>query len=426
MIENRSLPNNIEAERQILSAMILNKDVMYNLIADLDPEVFYHSINKQIFSAMKRFKTIDIAEISDHIVDPDGTLFEIPEICAFRDCTESVKIVRDRFARREAILASMASIGDLYEDFDNSGDEIINTLQSNLYKKISMNNKFQPEHVSKIIPRVLEQLHGANKTDRCISTGINTLDNLLYIDKADLVILGARPSMGKSAIVSQILRHNARRGKTGLFFSIEMSTEMEVKREIFSEGNINYHNYRTGNMPMRDYPKISMGASAIFELPIYIDSEPGITPNKIRSKCNYIKTLGSLDFIIIDYITLCKTDGQSKSLREDVIEIIQELKSIAKYFDIPVVALSQLSREVDKRTDKRPVKSDLMESGAIEATADIILFLYRDYVYTRNEETKNICEVICAKQRNGESDWLKKIYCDLSVGKFADLVDSGF
>jgi len=425
MFEDRIPPSNIEAERQILSAMLLNSDVMYNMIADLEPDYFYHKIHKDIFTAIKKHKTQDIAVINMHIDDPNCMLGEILELGAFRDCSGSIEILRDNFIRREAIVSTTRSLVALYQNNEITATDIINTLQSGLYKNMLGKNQFQPERVGDILPRVIDQLSRVDSQNRHASTGIKTIDDLLYIDKSDLVVIGARPSMGKSAFASQIIRHNAKNGKTCLFFSVEMSTEMETRREVFSEGEINYHLYQTGVMPQRDYTKIQLGAGKLFDLPIYIDSEPGITPNKIRAKCNYVKATQGLDLIVVDYLTLCKPDQSLKSIREEVTENIKEFKSIAKYFDVPFIVLSQLSRMVDNRTDKRPVKADLMESGAIEAVADIILFLYRDYVYTRKEETKNMCEIICAKQRNGEADWLKKIYCDLTIGKFAD-IETGF
>jgi replicative DNA helicase len=424
---NLTPPNNQIAEKQVLSSMLLNQETLFNLIADLSPDHFYNADHRRIFAAIREFKTSDISVLAMHIEDQPDTLFEILEIGAFRDCSESVSQLKGMLSRREGIKASLRAAMALQNDFESTPDEIINQNQSQLSKITMGNNHFQPEHIAAILPRVFSKMEEQYKrresgnTSLIIDTGISDIDARLFIDDSDLVVIGARPSMGKSAFVSQMIRHNARKGKSCLFFSVEMSKEIEAKRELFSESQVNMHMHNLGILPKRELPKLSMGCYPLAEMNIWIDSEPGITPSKVRSKCNYVKAQSGLDLIVLDYLQITKSDERHNSTRESIGYITREYKAIAKLFNVPFVLLSQLGRSVEQRQDKRPLMSDLMESGDIEAAADTILFLHRDHYYTRKEEDSNKCEVICAKQRNGEAGWLKQIFFEGSIGKFANL-----
>lgn len=419
--------NNQIAEKQVLSSMLLNNDTLFNLIAELSSEHFYSGIHAQIFNAMKTHKTKDLAVLSLHVSEPE-TLIEIAGLYASNDCSESVSQLKAMLGRREGVKSNLRAAIALQNDFESTTDEIINRNQSELSKIIMGNNQYQPETVGQILPRVFQKMEEQHKRratgDRSliIDTGIDDLDSKLFFDDADLVVIGARPSMGKSAFVSQMIRHNSAKNKSCLFFSVEMAKEMEVKRELFSEAEVNMHVYNLGLTAKRDMPKLSFVCNPLSERKIWIDSEPGITPSKVRSKCNYVKAQSGLDLIVLDYLGICKSDVRHNSRREDIGYIAMEFKSIAKHFNVPFILLSQLGRSVEARPDKIPIMADLMESGDIEAVADTILFLFREFCYFRDKEDKrNVASVICAKQRNGEAGWMTDIYCDLSIGKFSNL-----
>lgn len=420
----QQLPYNETAEKQVLSSMLLSEDTLYACMSDLKPEHFYLKRHAKLFSAMKLHKTRDVSVLSNHIDEDDTTIFEVLELGAFRDCSKSVDMIIDCYKRREIIASAHLLIATASSDLDIPANDIINNHMAIVTKCSMLSNTEMPKKIGTIIPSVLDRLHRQSTGEkvRRVTTGIKSVDDVLYISDSDLIVLGARPSMGKSLFVSEMLRHNAKQGKVCLFFSVEMSEEMCVVRDIFSEAGLNLHTFNIGTTTKSDYPKISEGIDKIKSLPLYIDSEPGITPSKILSKCNYtISQEGCLDLIVIDFLTLCKSDFKTNSKREDVTEIIKGLKSVCKKLNCPMVVLSQLSRALESRSDKRPINSDLMESGDIEAIADTILFLYREHYYTKKDEDINKCELLCGKQRNGLSPWLKELYCDLSLLRIGDV-----
>lgn len=422
-------PNNITAEQQVLSSILLNRDVMQNLIADISEDWFYHAKHNQIFAAIKKHQTIDIAQLSIHVPDSVETISEILELGAFRDCSESVSTLRDMFVRRQVRSELIRALLSVQSDFEVQAADQINQIYDKLFQLSSSGQKFEPQLIGDLLPQFFTDIELQQKNgiaSRSIITGLPTVDENLFIEPGDLVVLGARPSMGKSTLSSCIARYNAvKRGKSVAYFSVEMGGRTQVKRDVFSEADCNLFAFNKGIMPMRDYPKLSIAAGALSDAKLWIDSEPGITPMKIRSKCNFIKSKTGLDLIVVDYLQICNSDKNIADPRQKISDITQGFKDIAKYFDVPFIALSQLSRSLESRPNKRPMKSDLMESGAIEAIADIILFLYRDEVYNHNTEDKNIAELICAKQRNGMADFYKRIYFKRDSMNFTELSSMG-
>lgn len=417
-------PQNLIAEQQVLSAMLLNSNTRIEMSSVLKPEHFYFPINRNIFEAIIKNKTSDLSVISKVIDDPEGKLFDLPEMASFRDCSKSAFAVRDTFSRRLLIEFAYGLISEAKNNYESTAQEIMNASVSKVVRSITFNTKSKFQRLGDGLLQLFEELdqfrNGTKK--RAIETGLSDVDEKLYIDNADLVIIAGRPSMGKSAFLSQVMRHNSKKGKKGIFFSTEMSKKMELARSVYSEAGVNYQNVRNGtSLPKYEYEKISIGADIISKLDLYIDDTPKITPNQIRSVCNILKSECGLDFIAQDYIGLGKPDDVQKSRREDFIEQIHEYKNIAKEFDVPFLVLSQLNKAVESRDNKRPMNSDLQESGEVEATADSIIFLYRDYYYSKDEKVKNVCEILCGKQRNGPAPFKAEVYCDLSIGKFADL-----
>lgn len=423
-------PSNVMAEKQVLSAMLLNEDTLYALIADLSSEHFYSMIHAQIFTAMKTHKTKDQSVLSLHVSEPE-TMMEIAGLYADKDCSGSVQQLKDMLSRREGIKANLQSAMALQNNFDTPADKILNEAQSKISQICIGDIRSQPEPIISILPRVfenMEKMHERRKdSSGFIDTGIKKLDSFLVFNNSDLIIIGGRPGMGKSYFVSHILRHNAKKGKVGLFFSCEMSKEQECKRELFAEAECNMAQYNLGLLPKRELPKISLASGPLSEQKIFIDSQANTTPAMVIAKCNYVKAIAGLDFIIFDYLQLSGSDQSYKSRQDEISYLARAYKAIAMRFNVPFFLLSQLSRAVEDTPDKKPEMRHLKESGGIEENANTILFLYREYKYwpQTRPESKNKTLVICKKQRDGEADIETEIYSDLSIGKYADLEDNG-
>lgn len=250
----------------------------------------------------------------------------------------------------------------------------------------------------------IEQLHNRKGDITGIPTGFTELDRMTAgFQRNDLIIVAARPSVGKTAFALNIAQNVATKTDESVaIFSLEMGAEQLVMRMLCAEGNINAQNLRTGNLTEEDWGKLTMAMGSLSNSGIYIDDTPGIRVSEIRAKCRRLKQESGLGMILIDYLQLIQGSGRSKDNRQqEVSEISRELKSIARELQVPVIALSQLSRGVEQRQDKRPMMSDIRESGSIEQDADIVAFLYRDDYYDKETENKNIIEIIIAKQRNG-------------------------
>lgn len=423
---NQIPPHNLIAEKQVLSSMLLNDDTLFNMIADLRSEHFYNVSHAQIFNAMKTYKTKDVAVLSLHVSEPES-IFELMEIGAFRDCSESVHQLKAMLSRREGLKACLRSAMALQNDFETTPDKVLNEAQSKIAEICIGDARSQPEPISAILPRVfgnMQDMHERRKSPQgFINTGIDKLDSFLVFDNSDLIVIGGRPGMGKSAFVSHIMRHNSKKGKTGLFFSCEMSKEQEAKRELFAESELNMHQYNLGYTAKRDIPKLCFAAGPLSERKIWIDSYPNTTPSMVIAKCNYVKSIAGLDFIIFDYLQLSGSDQHYRSRQEEVSYLARAYKAIAMQFNVPFFLLSQLGRSVEDTETKKPEMRHLKESGGIEENANTILFLYREYKYwpESKQESKNKTTVICRKQRDGEADIETDIYSDMSIGKYADL-----
>jgi replicative DNA helicase len=237
-----------------------------------------------------------------------------------------------------------------------------------------------------------------------LSTGYHDLDEMTSgLQPADLVIIAGRPSMGKTTFAMNIAEHAAiKSGKSVLVFSMEMPGDSLAMRMMSSLGRIDQHRLRTGKLEDEDWPRITSAVSMLSEAPLFIDDTPALTPGEIRSRARRVaREQGGLALIVLDYIQLMQISGFKENRTAEISEISRSLKSLAKELNVPVIALSQLNRGLEQRTDKRPVMSDLRESGAIEQDADLIMFIYRDEVYNENSPDKGIAEIIIAKQRNG-------------------------
>ena len=413
-------PQSIEAEDSILSALLLDKNSLLDVIEILSPEDFYRSAHQKIFSAIvdlfEKNEPVDLVT-TVNILKERNQLEEIGGAIYLANLVENIpiavnarhyaKIINDK-ARLRRLIEKTNSISK--RCFENSGDvdEIIDFAESSIFE-ISK-NKITPEfyQISKIIDSnidALEERQGQKSLITGIPTGFDRLDSLTSgFQDSDLLIIAARPSMGKTALALNIARNAAiNKNIPVAIFSLEMSKEQLSMRLLCSESKVDSSRLRSGFFTDRDWRKLTDAASMLTRLPLYIDDSANISAMSIRAKARRLQKEKGLGLIIIDYIQLMKSTRSSERRDLEISEISRSLKALAKELSLPVVALSQLNRMLETRTDKRPQLSDLRESGALEQDADVVAFIYRDEVYNKEDTNpkKGTAEIILAKQRNG-------------------------
>lgn len=427
MITDKLPPYSEIAEKTVLSACLVSKNEYYEAIQALKPEHFYIKKHQLIFETLIKAETNDIVTITDRCK-------EVPDIeselaCLFEDYNassikESICIIQDKYGRRQAIEAAYEAITEAHNNTDLKLSEITNKLHQKLYKAVEFKENNQPKSIGELMPEIIEYTAAVGKGEIIgIQTGLIDLDQAICgLTPGDYVVLAGRPSMGKSSLADTIVRHNTIKQKIPTaVFSVEMTKILWGTRSLFSEAGISLHALRSGMLPKRDHPKISLAAFPLSEAPLYIDDTPNITLTEIINKANYVKSQIGLGLILIDYLQLMGSIGKTESRQQAISEISRGLKSIAKMFQVPVIALSQLSRAVENRNPPIPQMSDLRESGAIEQDADVVLLLYREEYYKKDSDKKGICEIIIGKQRNGPVGVIETRF-DASAMRFLNLV----
>ena len=392
----------------------------FGRIADiLKPQSFYESKHRLIFEAIQSLsaenKPIDILTVTEQM-RVNGTLEEAGGPYYIAELSNKVvssahieyhaKIIAQKYLARELIkYASQIQEGAFTEGQDV--DELMQTAEGRLFELSKTNIKKDFVQIDPVLNEAYKWIEeAAHNPDGIsgISSGFYQLDEITNgWQKSDLIIIAARPSMGKTAFVLNIAQHICfREGKGAVIFSLEMSRQQLVNRLLSLESHVNSNSIRNGSVSARDWEGIIEGASTIGESKLIIDDTPGISVGELRSKCRKYKAENKdLAVIMIDYLQLMSGNGRTDSRQQEISDISRSLKALARELNVPVVALSQLSRAVEKRDDHRPMLSDLRESGAIEQDADVVMFLYRDDYYNPDTEKKGIAEVIIAKQRNG-------------------------
>jgi replicative DNA helicase len=339
------------------------------------------------------------------------------------------RMIKEMSIRRRLIHESSDIINSAFE-LDGDIEEFLDTTEQRILgvSDFRVNSSFH--RVSEIVQdsiRIVEKLYDQKEVVTGVPSGLVKLDKMTAgFQASDLVIVAARPSMGKTALVlgwSQYVGIYNR--KPVAFFSLEMSKEQLVLRMLCSESRINNSNVRTGNLTERDFARIVDGASRISEAEIFIDDTPAITITELRAKARRLHRDHQLGLIVVDYLQLLRSPAYSHSREQEISDISRSLKALAKELNVPVVALSQLNRSVESRTDKRPMMSDLRESGAIEQDADLIMFIYRDEVYNKESPDKGVAEIIIAKQRTGPTGAIRVAFSGEHT-RFDNLEESDF
>ncbi len=412
-------PHRIDAEESLLTSILFNNDSLLDILQFLTPEDFYKSSHKRIFEAIVKLfnksEPIDLITLSN-VLREEAALEEVGGAVFLASLIQSVpqaanveyyaKIVHEKAILRRLIEKSALISQMCYQDTDS--EETINFAQNAIFE-IS-ENKLKPSFLplSQVVRTSIDILE-ERKANKKLVTGVPTdfteLDKLIAgFQNSDLIILAGRPSMGKTAFALNVAKNAAVNHNIPVaIFSLEMSKEQLAMRFLSSEARLDFSLLRSGFFSESDFGRITDAASVLGNSPIYIDDSPAITPIEIRSKARRLKLEKGLGLIIVDYIQLIRNQSYYERRDLEISDISRSLKILAKEIDIPVLALSQLNRKLEERTDKRPKLSDLRESGALEQDADVVSFIYRDEVYNKDEnnEHKGIAEIIIAKQRNG-------------------------
>ena len=426
----RILPHSIEAEESVIGSMILNRDAILIASEILSSDDFYQRQYGIIFDAIVELcnegTEVDIFILQERLkkkeLPPDiGNTAHLTTLTMNVITTANVKYYAN-IVSEKAILRRMIQINEEIANACYLGKETTEVILEEAEKKIFQvlqrrnNGNFVP--IQQIVLNTIDHIEKASRLKGSIigiPTGFVDLDyKTSGMHASDLVLIAARPSMGKTAFALNIAQYMAfRKGVTVAVFSLEMSKEQLVNRLLAMESHVDSQNMRTGNLKDEDWMKLVEGADIIGKSNLIIDDTPGISISEMRSKCRKYKLEHNLGVIIIDYLQLMSGSGRRDSRQQEISEISRSLKALARELDVPVIALSQLSRAVEQRPDHRPMLSDLRESGAIEQDADVVMFIYRDDYYNKDTEKKDVAEIIIAKQRNGpigtvELAWLPK------------------
>lgn len=425
----RVMPHSIEAEQSVVGAMLMDKDAITAASEMISGSDFYQSAYGVIFDSMVELfnegKPVDLITLQERLREKEVPA-EIASLEFVRDLVTAVPTSANikYYAQIVADKSMMRRLIKLNEEIENvcyAGKEpleaVLEKTEKSVFELLQRRNTGDYVPIRQVVLNALERIEKASKnkgTVTGIPTGFIDLDyKLSGLQPSDLILVAARPSMGKTAFVLNIAQYVAfKKKKSVAIFSLEMSKEQLVNRLFSLESQVDAQALRTGNMKDSDWEKLIEGAGIIGQSQLIIDDTPGISVSELRSKCRKYKLENDLDLIIIDYLQLMtgSIGRSSESRQQEISEISRSLKGLARELNVPVIALSQLSRAVEGRPDKRPMLSDLRESGAIEQDADVVMFLYRDEYYNPDTEKKNIAEVIVAKQRNGATGSIELVW----------------
>ncbi len=418
-------PHDIEAEQAIIGSMLTDRDAVLSALEKLREEDFYREDNRKIFSAIfnlySKSLPVDIVTVKSELVEMGDFervggfkyLAELPDkVPTTANVDMYIKIVQEKSMMRRLIEMSNELISLGYDEAEDV-DTILDMAEKKVFdlaQNKSSKSYFAMKEILASSLAELENLYNHKGMITGLTTGFTDLDMMTAgLHESDLIIVAARPAMGKSAFAINIATNVAIKANKGaVIFNLEMSKEQVANRILCSEALVDSNKIRTGKLDDNDWIKIATATSTLSEAQIYIDDTPGITAMEIRAKCRKLKLEKDIGLVVIDYLQLVSGSGKRNASREqEISEISRSLKILAKELNIPVIALSQLSRSAEKREDKRPMLSDLRESGAIEQDADLVFFLYRDDYYNADSEDKNVAEVIIAKHRGGSTGTVK-------------------
>lgn len=417
-IIKRIMPNSLEAEQSVIGSMIMDKEAIVVAMEMLLAEDFYHQQYGLLFQAMVELynaaQPVDLVTLQAKLKSMNVPA-EISSLEFVRDLITAVptsaniksyaQIVRDKSILRRLIKVTEGIENQCYSG-QGELEDILADTEKGIFNLLQNRGSGDYVPIKEVVLNALEKIEQASKTQGNVTgipTGFVDLDyKMAGLQPSDFILVAARPSMGKTAFVLNIAQYVAfHEDMPTAIFSLEMSKEQLVNRLFSLESRVDAQQLRSGNLSDADWEKLIEGAGVIGKSHLLIDDTPGISISELRSKCRKFKLEHDLKLVIIDYLQLMSGNGRSDSRQQEISEISRSLKGLARELNVPVIALSQLSRAVEQRPDHRPMLSDLRESGAIEQDADVVMFIYRDDYYNKDTDMKNIAEIIIAKQRNG-------------------------
>lgn len=418
------MPHSEEAEQSVIGSMIMDCEAIVTAMEIVAAEDFYGKQYGILFEAVTELfsdaKPVDLVTLRDKLKEKDvpQELYSIEFLANLIRVVPTsanvryyAQIVKDKAVLRNLIRATEGISNECYLDKEKL-DDILSAAEKKVFDIVQRRSSSEFVSIRDIVIQSLDNIEAASRNKGSvtgIATGFYDLDyKTAGLQPSDLILLAARPSMGKTAFVLNIADHIAVRNKiTTAVFSLEMSKTQLVNRLLSMNSRVDAQVLRTGNLEDSDWANLMEGARVIGESGLIIDDTPGISVTELRSKCRKFKLEHNLGLVIIDYLQLMSASGRSESRQQEISEISRSLKALAREINCPVIALSQLSRAVEKRDDKRPMLSDLRESGAIEQDADVVMFIYRDEYYNKESPEAGITEIIIAKQRNGPTGTVK-------------------
>ena len=417
-MEQRIPPQNVEAEQAVLGAMMLEHNAVVAAMEKLRPGDFYREVHRTIFEAMEHLhhdnKEVDVITLPEELrrmkkLDDVGGLeyiLSLPNLVATAANIEyHANIVAEKALARNIITTCTELTSEAY-DGEKEPEDLLDDAERRILQISESKRRGDFAPVGVVVEETLDKITKLYENKAGITglpTGFRDLDRLTSgLQPSDLILVAARPSMGKTAFTLNIAQNvGVKQHKTVAFFSLEMSQEQLVQRLLCQIAHIDSQKLRTGQLNSDDeWTKLTDACDKLYQAPIYIDDTPGISVTEMRSKARRLKAEHGLDLIIVDYLQLMQ-GRNSESRQQEISEISRSLKALARELTVPLIALSQLSRSVESRQDKRPMLSDLRESGALEQDADIVSFLYREDYYDKETENQHITEIILAKHRNG-------------------------
>ncbi len=421
MAELRLPPHSVEAEQSVLGGLMLDATAWDQIADRVAAEDFYRHDHRLIFAAaaalIERGHPCDAVTVSGHLesqglIDQVGGLAYLGSLARDTPTAANIRayadIVRERSILRQLVSAGNTIASAALEPEGREAREIVDDAERTVFEiaERGSRGKVGFQSVKSVLPGVvdrIDELYNSKGKLTGISTGFKQLDEMTSgLQPGDLIIVAGRPSMGKTTLAVNIAENAALgSGKAAAVFSMEMSAESLTLRMISSLGRINQANLRSGRLNEDDWPRIDSAMTQLSNAKIFIDETPALTPTEVRARARRLKRERGLDLIVVDYLQLMQVSGTKENRATEISEISRSLKALAKELKVPVIALSQLNRGVEQRVEKKPVMSDLRESGAIEQDADVILLIYREEVYDQNTTRKGIADIIIAKQRNG-------------------------
>jgi replicative DNA helicase len=422
--EIRVPPQNVDAEKSVLGSMLIDEEAIGLAIEILDETWFYEQVHRKIYHAIvdlyKAHQNVDLITLSDKlkndgILDDVGGVSYLSMIIDFVPSSANVehyaRIVKERGVLRKLIRNATMIIAESHRNIGNV-EEVVDNAERLIFEIADLKQKQRAIHIKDLVKEsieTLDNLYQRKEHVTGIATGFEKLDHMTSgFQKSDLIIVAGRPSMGKSALAVSIGEYASLEHNIGVaFFSLEMSKEQLVQRMLCSLARVDAHKLRSGFLSPSDWPKLTAAAGKLSESRIFIDDTPSISVLELRAKARRLKANNDVQLIVLDYLQLMRSTTKSDSRQQEISEISRSLKALSRELDLPIIAMSQLSRAVESRQDKKPQLSDLRESGAIEQDADLVILLMREEYYEPTEENRGIADLIIAKQRNGPVGTIK-------------------